>query len=400
MTDWEEIKIPTFKETYGDYDSYLLGLLNSGGAIQDSTFDAKKVSGGFISSEVFLLHDGPLKKTLITAFHIPNKEGKIHHYDIHLARFRRKNKENRWTHEFVDNLRDSEVEKLKEFLSNQDLFLGKVPNKRFIKVLSSDSPTVLENLQDFLKLITKQNLDFSQLNEDGSSKVAALIKQILEGENVILEKKLYEQLKNSRLSLKSIKKYEDELKNFNSLIDKNETTETDMQNFLADKVWFFGLNYQQSHRRSRPKFNSTLGSEYDFLLEGFNNVYDIAELKGPNDPLFEEHNISERTSTFDNRIDYRFSTKFSRALHQVMDYLDEFEEFFERIKTNQPSIKNFMYPSGLIVISKRNLFPKSGKNSIKYLHLINRQFSNVEVLTYNDLATRAQIIVDFLKAIQ
>ncbi len=173
-----------------------------------------------------------------------------------------------------------------------------------------------------------------------------------------------------------------------------------MQKFLSDRVWFFGLCYQQSHLKSKPKFNSTLGTEYDFLLEGFNEVYDIAELKGPNDFLIEEHSEGERKNSFDKRIDYRYSVKFSRALHQVLDYINEFENFFERIKANQPSISNFLYPKGIIVISKRALFPEDGKNSKQYLHLLNRQFSNIEILTYDDLATRGRIIVDFIKEIE
>jgi len=48
-------------------------------------------------------------------------------------------------------------------------------------------------------------------------------------------------------------------------------------------------------------------------------------------------------------------------------------------------------------VSKRSLFPNTGKDSNKYLHLLNRQFANVEVLTYDDLADRAQIIIDFMK---
>ena len=170
-----------------------------------------------------------------------------------------------------------------------------------------------------------------------------------------------------------------------------------MQNFLSSRVWFFGLDYIQSHLRSKPKFSSGLGSEYDFLLEGFNQVYDIAELKGPNAKLIDEAKSSERKGAFDPRIDYKYSHDFGRALHQAISYMHEFEENFGKIEENQPSIKHFNYPSAIIVLSKRSLFPELGKDSRKYLHLLNRQFANIDILTYDDLADRAENIINFMK---
>lgn len=401
MTDWKEVNIPTFKETYGSYDNYLLGILKSSGAIQQSDFDAKKVSSGFINSDIFFLHDGLFKKTVVTAFHIPDKERKIHHFDIHFVRFRRTDTKSEWKIECANDLRDKEVEKLKEFISQQNKLLGEKIEKKYVKVVTTDSPYVLEDLGDFLdKILNLDDDALSRLGNEGHGKLADLFGRLLTSDNIIIDKKLYKDFKNARISPKSIKKYEDDLKDFRELVNNDKTTETDMQNFLENRVWFFGLNYQQGHRKSKSKFNSTLGTEYDFLLEGFNEVYDIAELKGPNDYLIEQHSEGERKKSFDDRIDYRYSTKFSRALHQVLDYIYEFETFFNRIKENQPSISNFLYPKGIIVISKRALFPEDGKNSNKYLHLLDRQFSNIEVLTYDDLATRGQILVDFIKAIE
>lgn len=401
MSDWIDINLPTFKDTYGSYDNYLLNILNSSGTVTLSDFDAKKVPGGFVSSVVFFLHNGRFKKTLASAFHIPDKVGKIHHYDIHLVRFRRKDTKTMWKSELVKDLRGKEVEKLKEFIGLQDQLVGKKFEKKYIRVVSADSPYLLEDLQEVLdKILNLEDSELSGLSNDGYSKLSELIAKLLRTDNVVIDKALYQQLKKAKYNSKSVEKYEKDLNDFKEKIDNTDTTETDMQNFLEDKVWLFGLNYQQSHRKSMPKFNSTLGTEYDFLLEGFNEVYDIAELKSPNDLLLEPHSEGQRNNSFNNRIDYRYSIKFSRALHQVLDYLQEFENFFERIKENQPSVSNFLYPKGIIVISKKDLFPADGKNSTKYLHLLNRQFSNIEILTYDDLATRGKIIVEFIKAIE
>lgn len=50
-----------------------------------------------------------------------------------------------------------------------------------------------------------------------------------------------------------------------------------------------------------------------------------------------------------------------------------------------------------MVLSKRALFPNIGKNSKKYLHLLNRQFANIDILTYDDLADRAENIINFMR---
>lgn len=391
----------SFKETFGSFDDYLLNLLNSSGKLHQSDFDVKKVSGGFVNSQIFLLHDGLFKKTIATAFHIPDKEGIIHHFDIHLIRFTRKDSKSVWVSEPVKDIRNTEVDKLKEFISQQDKIAGIRLEKRYAKIVTADSPNALEDVQEILNKILKIDKEsLGKLTDDGQAKLSEVLSKLLTSESILVDKKLYTQLREAKINTASIKKYEQDLEDFQKLIDIDSTSETDMQNFLSERVWFFGLSYQQSHRKSKSKFNSTLGTEYDFLLEGFNEVYDIAELKSPNALLIERHSEGKRENALNNRIDYRYSTKFSRALHQVLDYTHEFETFFERIKENQPSVKDFLYPKGIIVISKKALFPDDGKNSDKSLHLLNRQFNNIEILTYDDLATRGKIIVDFIKALK
>lgn len=387
---WTEVKF--------DYKNHLLSKLNRSEDITHADIDLTKVKGGFLSSRLYFLHDGPRKKTLSTALHIPNRStGEIHHYVVDFFCFKRKKNTSPWTLEPVDRLDESELEKLKEFFNEQDELVGKTPKKTHYKIFTSDSSDALINLDLALNFISeKRGFDFSQIDQTSFDKILNLVKNILQGASVILPTDIYAHLSASRTNSQSIYIYRKNLATFKQMVDDPSTTETMMQNFLTDKVWFFGLNYVQSHRNSKPKFNASLGSEYDFLLEGFNQVYDVVELKGPNEGMFEIESSAERKASLDSRVDYKFSGKFSRALHQVMSYMDEFETSFDHIQQGQPSIKNFMYPKGTIVISKRVLFPEKGKNSSKYLHLINRQFANIDILTYDDLADRAQIIIDFV----
>lgn len=396
IMNWEQVKESPF-----DYEEYLLEKLNNDEKILEGDFEAKKVAKDFVGSKLYLLHDGERKKTIATALHIGNREGKLARYTIRFMAFSRKNKDEKWAKVPFQGLNYEEVKKLSDMINEQEQFIGVKPDKQFYRVVSSDKPVSIDVLDYTLDLVLKgDGIDFSQLNAGNLSKIFALMNKIAEGENIVLERGLYEQLVSARTSDKSVRNYEDDIQRFKKLIANGKTQETDMQTFLNERIWFFGLNYIQGHRYSKPKFNSTLGSQYDFLLEGFNQVYDIAELKGPNEPLFEVEDIGERKTSFDSRTDYKFSQKFSRALHQVMSYMEEFESAFETMQTNQPTMKKFMYPKGTIVISKRALFPDSGKNSKKYLHLINRQFANIDILTYDDLADRGQIIIDFIKKVK
>lgn len=391
-----------FKDVFGDYDSYLLNCLNSGRDISDdSGFDAKKVGGNFLSSKLCFLHSTDFKKTIVKAFHIGDGKGKIHHYDIHFVRFQRNKISETWQRVEIKDLKDKEVENLNGFLLEQNKFIGKDNSRKYWRMVGSNEPISIDDLSNAINLTLKnKDADFSKITEGGITSISDLINKIVDGGNVVIEKKLYQDFIASRTSHKSISIYENDLINFKKLIANSATTETDMQNFLKDKVWFFGLNYFQTHQRCKPKFSTTIGSEYDFLLEGFNQVYDIAELKGPNDLMFDEYSDGNRKNAFNKRIDYKFSDKFSRALHQVISYMDEFENHFGLIKEHQPSIREFLYPKGLIVISKRDIFPKNGKDSQKYLHLTNRQFANIDILTYDDLSDRAEIIINFMKDVQ
>jgi hypothetical protein len=400
--NWEEVKT-TFKEVFGDHDSYLLKRLNDGEDISsDSGFDAKRVGKKFISSRICFLHNTAYKKTCVQAFHIPDEKGRVHHYDIHFVRFQRKKISDEWQKIEIKNLKGKEeVENLINFLDEQNKIVGKESKHKYWRLIGSDEPIGLNDLSIAINLALKnKEVDFSKLTKGEATSISDLVSKIVDKGNVVIEKKLYQNLISARTNPKFISYYEKDLVDFKKLIAGLSTTETDMQNFLKEKVWFFGLNYFQTHQRCKSKFSTTIGSEYDFLLEGFNQVYDIAELKGPNDSMFDKYSSGVRKNAFDSRIDYKFSDKFSRALHQVISYIDEFEQQFKHIQEHQPSIREFFYPKGVIVISRRDLFPKNGKDSQKYLHLTNRQFANIDILTYDDLADRAEIIINFMREVR
>ena len=342
-----------------------------------SDFTARAVADGFASSGLKAIQDGPRAKIFVSALHIPNQtDGKSHHFKIDFIKLTRPNKDTQWQRvDFKTIDKKEAVDQLMQFLNEQASLVGiKIENNKQYQAIALNNKLgiTLEKVQEF-------------------------VADALSGEKAVVEKEILKTLKQQRKSEGQIRQYEDDLAKFKKLVANPLSSETDMQSFLSMHVWFFGLDYIQSHLRSKPKFSSGLGSEYDFLLEGFNQIYDIAELKGPNAKLIDEANLAERKGAFDPRVDYRYSSDFGRALHQVISYMEEFEENFGKIEENQPSIKQFNYPSAVIVISKRELFPEIGKNSKKYLHLLNRQFANIDILTYDDLADRAENIIKFMR---
>ena len=354
-------------------------MLNAGLDTPDicSNFTARATTKGFAMSGLKAIHDGPRSKIFVSALHIPNKEnGTSHHFKFDIAKFTRPNKDTPWQRSSFQTINEKEVvERLMEFLKEQASLIG----------------IEIEESKQYQAIVVNNKLGVT------IEQVQAFVADALSGEKAVVEKEILKTLKQQRKSKQQIEQYEDDLTEFRRLIAASETTETDMQNFLSTRVWFFGLDYIQSHLRSKPKFSSGLGSEYDFLLEGFNQVYDIAELKGPNAKLIDEAKVSGRKGAFDPRVDYKYSDDFGRALHQAVSYMQEFENNFGKIEENQPSIKQFNYPSAVMVLSKRELFPEKGKNSKKYLHLLNRQFANIDILTYDDLADRAENIINFMK---
>jgi len=366
----------------------------------NKAYDLKNHGKGFKSGNIQLIRDTRDSKIFVSSFHVNRQDGSNKLANITLYRFERKRNESsdklEWEFDFkmvIDNpsSRDYPVTKLFNYVKKQLSLDGHKLNSGYAKIIEGKSKDDLLLQTDILEKIS---------NLDDSEKLNEIIHTASQNKSVVISEENYKKLIQSRYSSKKIIDYEKDLVEFRTLLSDKKSSETNMQDFLDKRVWFFGLNFFQSHRNSKPKFSSSLGSQYDFLLEKFNQVYDIVELKGPNDLLFEIEQEGERKRSFDDRIDYKFSSQFSRALHQVMSYMDEFEDNFEHIKNNQPSIKDFMYPKGTIVLSKRELFPENGKSSLKYLHLINRQFGNIDILTYDDLADRAENIIQFMKKIE
>lgn len=69
---------------------------------------------------------------------------------------------------------------------------------------------------------------------------------------------------------------------YSSLLKCEETTETDLQEFIKSHPWIIGLDYVKI-RLQKDIPRGTL----DFILERYDGFYDLLELKSPQDPIIE-----------------------------------------------------------------------------------------------------------------
>jgi hypothetical protein len=357
-------------------------------------YDLKNHGKGFKSGNIQLIRDTRDSKIFISSFHVNRQDGSNKLANVTLYRYERKRNEESGNLEWefdskmlIDNpsVRDYPINKLFNYIKKQLSLDGHKLDSTYAKIIEGKSQSELLLQQDILEKI-KNLSDSDKLND--------IISAIVENDSVVLSPKTYQKLVQTRYSGQKISEYEIDLGAFKVLIDNDATTETDMQKFLgnkkADRSWFFGLDYIKSY----PKFNPGLPCEYDFLIRRFNLVFDIVELKGPNAKIIEVFRISEREKP-DPRIDHAYSLIFGRALHQVIDYMQQYEQHFSLIEKENPSVANFdgaQFPRGIIVMSKRKLV-----DNVEDLHKLNRQFSTVEILTYDDLYDRASNIIQFLK---
>nr|MBI4157068.1 DUF4263 domain-containing protein [Candidatus Woesearchaeota archaeon] len=172
----------------------------------------------------------------------------------------------------------------------------------------------------------------------------------------------------------NVKDYENKLKKFKTLIDSSKSTETDVHNyFIANKdiFWIFGLEYIGiEHKVWFPPGKKDY--QFDIMLQRYDNFYDLVELKGPNENLFDRR--TEKRS--------KPNQKFSEAIGQVFTYLHI---------CDTKNIKNIFKPKSLIVIGKQKT------DKIQDRRIFSSHLSNVEIITYTELYNRGKKLIDYIK---
>lgn len=402
-TEWQSIT-DFVHEQWGEespLDQFEWSILN---ALRDNKefqvnkpYDLVSKGKGFKSGNIQLIRDTRESKIFISSFHVNRPDGSNKLANITIYRFERKHDESsgglKWDFDckiIIDNSseRDHPVNRVFDYLKRQLSLDGHKLDSTYAKVIEGKTESEMITQQDILEKIKSLD-DPEKLND--------IVSTLVQNKSIVLSPDTYHDLLLARYGGQTIANYEKDLAAFKELIDNSSTTETEMQEFLGckeiDRSWFFGLDYLRTH----PKFNPGIACEYDFLIRRFNLVYDIVELKSPNAKIIEVVNTANRGKP-DPRIDYGYSETFGRALHQVITYLQQYEETYTYLTKENPTVLNFeggQFPRGKIIMSKRSLV-----NDVGDIHKLNRRFSNIEVLTYDDLYDRASNIITFLKKVK
>lgn len=182
-------------------------------------------------------------------------------------------------------------------------------------------------------------------------------------------------LKQKLLLMRSnVQELESILRKFKDLISNTTTTETQVHKFLVDyrAFWMFGLEYI----RIKPKVRFPPGDnnyEFDLMLQRHDDFWDLVELKGPNENLFDRR--TRRRS--------KPNQKLSEAMGQVFTYLYAIDR-----TTWDP---NIVKPKAYIVIGKKETDrPSERRIFASYL-------GNVNLITYFDLYERGRLLLKHIK---
>lgn len=155
------------------------------------------------------------------------------------------------------------------------------------------------------------------------------------------------------------------IEHFEEILQAPEREEEYQQFFTKNPVF---INPLASRLISKHK----LGDDFitDYVLETLTGEYIAVEIEKPSDPIFTKAND--------------FSSQFTHAFGQVIDFIGWLEQNIAYAQKKLPGIAS---PQGLLVIGRSSLLSPP---QIEKLRRFNKNSSSVEILTFDDLLTRAQ----------
>ncbi|MFX0198019.1 MAG: Shedu anti-phage system protein SduA domain-containing protein, partial [Candidatus Hodarchaeota archaeon] len=168
--------------------------------------------------------------------------------------------------------------------------------------------------------------------------------------------------------------FEKSLTEFKRLV-RQEKKESVYQKFFEKNSWLLGLEYI----KAKPQKKAGAKDIPDFLMERFDGFNDIIELKKPSDKLFIEDGGKLKQSK-----------DLKNAISEVMDYIDYYSIQYPYEKAVLGN--NVFKPKAIIIIGKS--LTEDAKQKLRqhnsYLH-------EIEIRTYDDIAERAKMIIEFHK---
>lgn len=235
---------------------------------------------------------------------------------------------------------------------------------RYIKGYSVRSYEEWESVSNIINRLMEKSVQSPALISMSPKEVNRLY--AAEDERRVFKQKLSKMRTN-------MKELESTLNEYNNLISDAGTTETDVHKFLIKHkaFWMFGLEYNGI--KSKVSFPPGKNYyEFDLMLRRHDDFWDLVELKGPNENLFDR-----RTSrrSMPNR-------KLSEAVGQVFTYLYAIDVAGEL---------DVVKPKAYIVIGKKETDRASERR------IFSSYLSSVELITHSELHKRGQRLLKHIK---
>jgi len=173
-------------------------------------------------------------------------------------------------------------------------------------------------------------------------------------------------------AIRGVIDYRNKLRDFDELIQSTDVREESIQNFLEENNWIFGAEYIQV----MPK--KALSHKYvvDFLLQRFDSSWEIVELKLPAEDIFTNQ--------------LNVTAKVTSAISQIQNAQEFMLKNYEFLKTSE-DIEVFK-PRGVLVISNRLSNEEKDR-----LEIINKSYSDITIVTYQDLLQKARKQVELIE---
>lgn len=155
------------------------------------------------------------------------------------------------------------------------------------------------------------------------------------------------------------------------------------QKWIYKNTWMFGLNYIKPIEKQRVGLR---GAIPDYLFPSIDGFLDVLEIKLPTDEVIQRDQSHPGA--------YFWSPKAAAAVGQVVNYLSQIElhqlvlkQEIERIYTLRIST---IKPRAMILIGSYDGWSEEKREGLRKL---NYALHGVEILTYSNLQTRAEMLI-------
>lgn len=179
------------------------------------------------------------------------------------------------------------------------------------------------------------------------------------------------------VALKAIKGasyYANILSDFETLIKSTSIKERTIQKFLEKNYWIFGTEYVD------VKPQKALSHEYkvDFLLQRFDNNWEVVELELPTDMIFTRK--------------LNVTAKVTNAIGQIQNAQGFISKSYEFLKSRE---KIEVYkPRGTLIIGN-----KLNDKEKERMEIINKSYGDITIIPYDDLLYKAKKQAEMIEKI-